>query len=112
MAQDPGQMPGPQLPPGYQVPPGQQTPSAGSIAREVGRDVGRGLVEDFFYLLVGVLWWALCLGLAGGIGYLVAGKAGLLFGLLAGIVLALVGWAVAIVLGARGLFTRWRSTRR
>jgi hypothetical protein len=69
------------------------------------------LVEDFFYLLVGVFWWALCLGLAGGVGYLIAGKAGLLFGLLAGIVLALVGWGVAIVLGGRALLRRWRGTR-
>jgi hypothetical protein len=106
MAQDPGQ-----VSPGQQVPSGQKTPTAGSAARAVGRDVGRGLVEDFFYLLVGVLWWALCLGLAGGVGYLIAGKVGLLFGLLAGIVLALVGWGLAIVLGGRALLRRWRGTR-
>jgi hypothetical protein len=59
-----------------------------------------------------VLWWAACLSLAGGLGYLIGGSTGLLVGVTGGALLALLGWGLAIILGVRSLLASWRDTRR
>lgn len=83
-----------------------------ALPRDAAREMGQGLLADLALLVVGGLWWLLCLGVAGGIGYLLADGLGLLVGLIVGVVIALAGWGIAVAAGFTGLLKTWRGTRR
>lgn len=88
--------------------PGEQLRA---LPRDAAREMGQGLLADLALAVVGGLWWLLCLGVAGGVGYLVADGLGLLVGLVVGVVVALVGWGIAVAVGFTGLLRTWRGTR-